>query len=124
VKFEDYFKVSEEQLKLIEELQKILRELEDAPGDSLITNRVIEILQELSYLRNQLRGLRDEEGEDFKLLKKFYHMVGVHDEREILEELLKMVLKGRLDIPKELVLEQINRNKEFEKTLRENPESE
>ncbi|UXD22480.1 hypothetical protein IPA_05330 [Ignicoccus pacificus DSM 13166] len=119
MKFDDYLKASEEQLELIEELQEIIKALEDSPADELTANRVIEILKRLGELREELKDIEKGEGEDFELLKRFYNMVGIHDERELLEELLKMILKGRIDVPQEIVLEQLKHNKEFEKTLRE-----
>jgi len=118
MEFNNYFEKSEKQLKLIEELQEILKLLEEAPADVHTSDRVLEILKELRELRGSLKEIPEGEGEDFELLKRFYNLVGVHDEKEILEELLKHVVKGRIDIPKDIILEEIKDNEDFAKRLK------
>jgi len=118
---DDFLEASEEQSELLEELKKIIEQLEEAPADKLLKERVIGILKRLKVLREKLRPLAFEESVgDMALLQEFYRLVGVHDEKEILEELLKQVIKGRIDIPREEVVAHIREMEEFAKDL-ENP---
>ncbi|ALU12392.1 hypothetical protein EYM_03175 [Ignicoccus islandicus DSM 13165] len=117
IPFGDYLKASEEQIKLLEELQDIIEMLKELPSDDGIDNRIIEILTRLRELRRSLREMNEGEGEDFELLRKYYRLVGIEDEKEILEELLKMSLKGRVNVPQEMILEEINDLKQFRETL-------
>ena len=116
--FGDYLERSEKQLKLIEELQEIIKTVKEIPADANLSNKVLEILEELREIREELKGMREGEGEDFELLKRFYELVGIHDEKETLEELLKLVIKGRIDVPKEVVLREIKDNEDFAKRLK------
>ncbi len=111
--FDDYLNASHEQSELLEELQEIIKNLEEIPGDENIRERVLQILNRLGELRETLRDLSKGEGEDFELLKRFYSLVGVHDEKEILEELLKLILKGKLDIDPKIVTAHIRDNEDF-----------
>jgi len=115
---DDFLEASEEQSELLEELKKIIEQLEEAPADEQLKERVIGILRRLKILREKLRPLAFEESVgDMALLQEFYRLVGVHDEKEILEELLKHIIKGRIDIPKEEVVSHIREMEEFAKDL-------
>ena len=108
IPFGDYLKASEDQIKLIEELQELIEMLKELPSDESIDNRIMEILAQLRELRRTLKEIDKGEGEDFELLKRYYKLVGIEDEREVLEELLKLSLKGRVGVPKEMILDEIN----------------
>ncbi len=117
---DDYLEASEEQSELLEELKKLIEQLEEAPADELMKERILHILDRLARLRKKLRSLAREEAEgDMALLQEFYRLVGVHDERMVLEDLLKQVVKGRIDIPHETVLQHINELKEMSKEFEE-----
>jgi len=118
MKLDDIIEASEEQSELLEELRELVESLEEAPADEHVRERVLEILDRLRALRSTLRALvKERRGGDAALLQDFYRMVGAHDERELLEELLKYAIKGKIELPQEDIINDIRETKEFAKEL-------
>ncbi|ABU81221.1 hypothetical protein [Ignicoccus hospitalis] len=115
---DEYVEASERQSELLEELKKIIKSLEEAPADFELNQRIREILDELGVLRKKLLELSKlEPVGDAALLQEFYKLVGVFDERDALEELLKLALKGKVDVSPDEIASHIKEIKKFEKSL-------
>jgi len=109
---------SEEQSELLEKLKETMKRSEERILTEDELQQIVEILSRLSELRKDISALADLEGEDADLLKEFYAIVGGEEERMLFQELLELVKKGRIRIPREVVEKHLQEIDEFTKLFR------